>query len=71
MRWTANRAWDWYQSQPWLCGFNFIPRTAINSTEMWQRETFDLEIIDQELAWAEDIGFNSCRVFLQYLVWHA
>jgi len=69
IRWTANRAWVWYKRQPWLCGFNFVPSTAVNSTEMWQAETFDLETIDRELGWAEKIGFNSCRVFLQYLVW--
>lgn len=68
-RWTATRTWDWYQSRPWLCGFNFIPSTAINSTEMWQHQTFDLDTIDRELGLAGDIGFNSCRVFLQYLVW--
>ena len=70
MKWSAIRTWDWYQSRPWLCGFNFIPSTAINSTEMWQREAFDLETVDSELGRAQDIGFNSCRVFLQYLVWH-
>ena len=40
----------------------------INDTEMWQNETFDAATIDRELAWAEGLGYNSCRVFVQYIV---
>jgi len=36
---------------------------------MWQRATFDELTIARELGWAAAIGFNSCRVFLPYLVW--
>lgn len=67
--WTAQRACDWYDARPVPCGFNYLPRTAINPTEMWQAETFDLKTIDEELGWANAIGFNSCRVSLQFLVW--
>ena len=52
-----------------MCGFNYVPSTAANTTELWQAETFDPPTIDRELGWAQDIGFNSCRVFIQYLVW--
>jgi len=68
-RWEAGRAWRWYRALPWLCGFNYVPSTAINTTEMWQAETFDAQTIDRELGWAHSLGLNSCRVFLQYLVW--
>lgn len=68
-RWTPERAQRWADTQPWLCGCNFVPSTAINSTEMWQADSFDETVIDRELGWAADIGFNSVRVFLQYLVW--
>jgi len=68
-RWTDERAWAWYRGYPWLVGFNYVPSTAINTTEMWQRDTFDPTTIDRELGWGARIGFNSCRVFLQYLVW--
>ncbi|HUU10643.1 MAG TPA: cellulase family glycosylhydrolase, partial [Phycisphaerae bacterium] len=70
-RWPADKARDWYQQVPRPCGFNFLPSTAVNTTEMWQADTFDAATIDRELGWAEAIGFNSCRVFLQYLVWQA
>ncbi len=68
-RWTAEKANAWAGGQPWTLGCNYIPRTAINTLEMWQAETFDPLIIDQELGWAEDLGFNSVRVFLHYLLW--
>jgi hypothetical protein len=68
-RWRADQAWNWYRSAAWLRGFNYIPSTAVNTTEMWQAETFDPETMDRELGWAAKIGFNTCRVFVQYLVW--
>ncbi len=63
-RWTEDEALAWQQKHPWLVGCNYNPRTAINQLEMWQADTFDPETIDQELGWAEDLGFNSVRVFL-------
>ena len=68
-RWTAAQANAWYQTHPWLSGANFIPSTAINQLEMWQAATFDSQTIDKELGWAEDIGFNTMRVFLHSLAW--
>ncbi|MCK7531937.1 MAG: hypothetical protein MZV63_13410 [Marinilabiliales bacterium] len=68
-RWTAEKAGDWAASQPWTLGCNYIPRTAINTLEMWQADTFDPAVIDQELGWAEDLGFNAVRVFTHYLLW--
>jgi hypothetical protein len=60
-RWSHDRAWEWYIEQPWLCGFNYLPSTACNTTEWWQAETFDPETIDRELGWAEQIGYNTTR----------
>lgn len=70
-RWSAETAWAWYEKQPWLVGCNFLPSTAVNDVEMWQAESFDLATIDRELGWAQDLGFNSVRVFLNYVVWQA
>jgi Cellulase (glycosyl hydrolase family 5) len=69
VRWTEQRAKDWYAREPWLVGSNYIPATAINQLEMWQADTFDPKRIDLELGWAESIGLNSMRVFLQDLLW--
>jgi len=67
--WDAERAWQWYRAQPWLVGFNYVPSSACNTTEFWQRGSFDPDTIDRELEWASDVGFSTCRVFVQYLVW--
>lgn len=69
MKWSKQKAWQWYNRQPWLCGFNYIPRTAVNWIEMWQDDTFDLPVIRQELGWAREIGYNTLRTNLPFIVW--
>lgn len=68
-RWTEAQAKTWYDQQPWLVGSNYIPSDAINELEMWQAQTFDPTQIDKELAWADDMGMNTMRVFLHDLIW--
>ena len=68
-RWTPEQANAWYKKTGWLVGCNYAPRTAINQLEMWQADTFDPKTIDQELGWAESLGFNSVRVFLHDLAY--
>ena len=67
--WTPDRAWVWFKQASPIRGVNYEPRTAVNDTDIWQAETFDLKIIDQELGWAQNAGYNNLRVFMQYLVW--
>lgn len=69
MQWSKEKAWNWYRQHPWLCGFNYLPRTAVNYTDFWQ--SFDEPVIEQELGWARQVGFNSVRVVLSFLVWQA
>ena len=68
-QWSVARSSIWYDQLPWPVGFNYAPRYAINQLEMWQEDTFDPVIIDQELGWAARIGFNMVRVFLHHLPW--
>lgn len=68
-RWSAQRAWAWYDALPWLCGHNFLPSTAVNFTQMWQAATFDPATIDRELAWAQELGFNTLRSNLNIAAW--
>lgn len=68
-QWTPEQANRWYEQLPWLRGFNYLPRTAVNWTEMWQSETFSPEIIDQELGWATEAGYNTLRTNLPFIVW--
>lgn len=67
--WPVEKATAWYNEHKWITGANFIPSTAINQLEMWQAATFDPATIDRELGWAEDIGFNTMRVFLHSVAW--
>jgi len=67
--WSKEQSWKWYQEQPWIVGFNYLPSTAVNSTAMWQKEDFNIERIEKELSAAAEIGYNTCRVFMQYLLW--
>ncbi len=69
LRWSEERAWDWYDDLPWLVGCNFIPSTAINQLEMWQEATWDPETIDRELGLAAGLGFNIVRVYLHDLAY--
>jgi len=69
--WPKDKAWDWYEEIEPIRGCNYLPRTAVNSTEMWQADTFDPKTIEEELGWAEGAGYSSARVFLQYVVWEA
>lgn len=68
-RWTAEKAWDWYNTQPWLAGANFNPSTSINQLEFWQEATFDKATLDRELEWSADLGMNLHRVYLHNLLW--
>jgi len=68
-RWTAAKANEWYEKQPWLVGANFVPSDAINELEMFQPSTFNAALIDKELGMAESIGMNTMRVFLQDQFW--
>src|SRR5580704_11045620 len=60
---------SWQANQRWIVGCNFIPSTAVNEIEMWQKETFDTITIDRELKWLSQLGMNTVRVFLHYIPW--
>ena len=64
--WPKEKAWEWYNAQPWIRGCNYMPASAANRMDMWQelgsKERF--EEMDRELALAASIGFNTVRVIL-------
>jgi hypothetical protein len=70
-RWSEEKAWQWYDKQPWIVGFNFVTSSAVNDIEMWQADTFDLPNIDRELKIAASLGYNTARVFTNYHLWEA
>lgn len=67
--WSKEKALKWQKEHPYTIGVNYIPQTAINSTEMWEEESFDIKTIDKELHWAHNYGYNGIRVFLPYIVY--
>ncbi|MBN1107895.1 MAG: cellulase family glycosylhydrolase [Bacteroidales bacterium] len=69
--WSVEKAQEWYNTQGWLRGCNFIPSTAINQLEMWQAQTFDPVTTDRELGWAGETGMNCMRVYLHHLAWES
>lgn len=71
LRWTKERAWEWYKAVSPIRGVNYVPSTAVNMLEWWQADTFDPKTIDQELGWAHDSGYNSVRCNLSFEVWAA
>jgi hypothetical protein len=48
-------------------GANYVPSSAVNATQMWAE--FDPATIDSELGYAQALGLNSIRVFVQYVVY--
>ena len=70
-RWSEEKANEWYYSQDWAVGCDYVVSNAINQIEMWQESTFSPELIDRELAAAEGLGFNTIRLFLHDLVYEA
>lgn len=69
MRWSEEKINRWYSEKGWLLGCNYAPSSAVNQLEMWEADSFDPATIDRELGWAENLGFNSIRVFLHHLLW--
>ena len=68
--WDKEKANEWYAGHPWPAGCNYLPSTAINQLEMWQKDTFDPKTIDKEFGWAENLGFNVMRVYLHDIAWN-
>ena len=65
---ATERAVAAYRARGRLLGANFLPSTAVNSTEMWQAATYDEATIRREMGYAAAAGLNSLRVFLPFCV---
>lgn len=71
-QWTKEKAWEWYNSQPWIRGYNGYPSNCVNRIAMWQKykhkEVF--EQIEREFALARETGFNAVRAIIQFECWY-
>lgn len=70
-RWKDDRIWRWWQDAGVIRGVNYIPRNCANSVEMWKEDTFDSDLIAEELDWAKGLGYTAIRIPLQFAVWKA
>ena len=70
-KWSKEKAWEWYNSQPWIMGYGTYPSNCVNRIAMWQEYKHDevLERLDYEFSVANENGFNAVRTFLQFDVW--
>ena len=52
--WPKEKAWAWYNAQPWIRGVNFVPSDCVNFVDQWQAHGFEerLATADRELALA-------------------
>jgi hypothetical protein len=67
--WPKEKAWAWYEKVSPIKGVNYVPSTAVNMLEWWQKETFDPKTIDRELGFAHKSGYNSMRCNVSFEVW--
>ena len=36
-KWSSASIHDWWNDNPWPCGFNYLPSTAVNFLEFWHQ----------------------------------
>jgi hypothetical protein len=70
-KWSKQRAWEWYNSHPWIRGCNYMSAGCVNRVDQWQSLHFDehLKETEEELQVMRELGFNSVRIILEYVVW--
>ena len=69
MRWTKEKAWEWYRARPWLRGCNYMSADCANRVDQWQEYGFEerFATTERELALMQKTGFNSVRLILTAL----
>ncbi len=70
-KWSKQKAYAWYNAQPWIRGFNGLPSNCVNRIAMWQSYGHDkiLEQLKYEYALAKQTGFNAVRLVGSFEVW--
>lgn len=71
MRWSKEKAWEWYNSRPWFRGCNYMSADCANRVDQWQTLGFEerFQTTEEELALMQKTGFNTVRLILEYVVW--
>ena len=63
-RWTPDQANNWFNSQKYIMGSEYMASYAVNQLKMFQAETFDADTIDKELEVYGKLGMTTIRVFM-------
>ena len=65
--WPKEKAWEWYNAQPWIRGCNYMPASAANRVDQWQELGCEERFaeVERELALAETVGFNALRILVE------
>lgn len=71
MKWSADRAWEWYNSRPWIRGCNYMSADCANRIDQWQEYGFEqrLSTTEKEFALMQTLGYNSIRIVPEFIVW--
>ncbi len=74
--WTKEKAWEWYNAQPWIRGCNYMPASCANRVDQWQEFGCEERFaeMERETALMEKDGFNAVRIILGdlgFAVWRA
>lgn len=71
-KWSREKAWEWYDAQPWIRGFCGYPSCCVNRIAIWQKykhEEVSREL-DYEFSLARDTEMNAFRAVIQFEVWY-
>ena len=70
-KWSKERIWAWYDSHPWIRGCNYMSASCVNRIDQWQALHFEELLLEteEELKVMQELGFNSVRLILEYVVW--
>ena len=70
-KWSQEKIWAWYNARPWMRGCNFMSSDCANRIDQWQEDGFEerLRTADEELALAEETGYNTIRIIPEFFVW--
>lgn len=71
MKWSAERANEWYADRAWIRGCNYMSADCANRIDQWQEYGFEerFETARAELELMAGIGFNSIRIIPEFYVW--
>ncbi len=65
--WSKEKAWAWYNAQPWIRGCNYMPASAANRVDQWQQLGKEERFaeVEREFALAKKVGLNAMRILVE------